>query len=72
MNNEEIAGTTVLILIILLSVGNIYQADMRDKFKAKAIELKAAEWVVDPRTGETTFQWKEQKTTSHITPLSEK
>ena len=29
------------------------------KMKAEAVKRGAAEWVVDPANGETTFQWKE-------------
>ena len=28
--------------------------------RAKAVELGAAEWVVDPKTGASTFTWKEK------------
>lgn len=30
-------------------------------FKAKTVELGAAEWKVDSKTGKTTFTWKEAK-----------
>lgn len=31
-----------------------------DKYQAKAVELGAAHWVVDQKTGKTTFTWKDQ------------
>ncbi len=42
------AGTTI----------RIYQESERE-FKAEAVKRHAAEWVVDPATGSTTFKWKE-------------
>lgn len=33
----------------------------RKQMQSKAVELGAATWVVDPKTGETTFTWKESK-----------
>jgi hypothetical protein len=31
----------------------------RDELKAEAVKRGAAEWVVDPTNGATTFMWKE-------------
>ena len=32
-----------------------------DEMKAEAVKRGAAEWVVDPTNGETTFKWKGDK-----------
>lgn len=32
-----------------------------EKFKGEAVTRGAAEWVVDPATGDTEFQWKEKQ-----------
>lgn len=34
---------------------------MLKELRARAVELGAASWVVDPKTGETTFTWKDGK-----------
>lgn len=33
--------------------------DALDEMKAEAVKRGAAEWVVNPANGETTFKWKE-------------
>lgn len=35
-------------------------SDFRDSYRSKVVELGAAEWVIDQKTGKTTFNWKEK------------
>ena len=62
--NEEvhtfIAGACVGIITSVLTCTIVYGID-RDELRSKSVELGAATWVVDPKTGKTTFTWKESK-----------
>lgn len=47
---------TAAALVIVLTYGD----NQRQAFKAEAVKRGAAEWVVDPKTGDTKFAWKDQ------------
>ncbi len=58
----DIVLTALLFTLIGLSLGCwIEDHFVRAPMRAKAIELGAAEWKVDPKTGDSTFTWKESK-----------
>lgn len=42
-------------------IGNFTIKPEREEMKRQAIAHGAAEWVVDQKTGNTTFKWKETK-----------
>lgn len=46
-------------VVILLVVALFLVAEQRDELKSEAVKRGAAEWVVDPANGATTFMWKE-------------
>lgn len=51
-------------LVAAFAIGAILMSISDEKFiisdlRAKAIERGAAEWVVDQKTGDTLFKWKE-------------
>lgn len=46
-------------IILILVAGLFLMVEQRESFKAEAIKRGAAEWVVNPLNGETTFKWKE-------------
>lgn len=50
-----------LVVGVIITVIASIEADSKTEaeLKAKAVELKAATWVVDQKTGKTKFQWKE-------------
>ena len=56
-NDEWLAVAIILILV----AGLFLMVEQRESFKAEAIKRGAAEWVVNPLNGETTFKWKELK-----------
>lgn len=56
-NDEWLAVAIILILV----AGLFLMVEQRESFKAEAIKRGAAEWVVNPLNGETTFKWKEPK-----------
>lgn len=48
-------------IILILVAGLFLMVKQRESFRAEAIKRGAAEWVVNPLNGETTFKWKELK-----------
>ena len=42
-----------------ITIGQILYARQVPEMQQKAVERNAAEWVVDQKTGDTTFKWKE-------------
>lgn len=52
---------TAVGIILLLLIGLAMATHQRDTMKAEAVKCGAAEWIVNPDNGETTFQWKDIK-----------
>jgi hypothetical protein len=48
-------------IVLLLLAGLFALVHERDAFRAEAVKRGAAEWLVNPDNGETTFQWKTLK-----------
>lgn len=48
------------IATMLIVVSTVPPPWKHTELRAKAVEVGAAEWVVDPKTGKTTFTWKEK------------
>jgi hypothetical protein len=57
------AITTIIVIIVLVFLGNCacnsVKADRYDMLKEQAIKLGYAEYVMDPLTGDTTWQWQD-------------
>jgi len=54
-SREEWAAVGIILLLLIGLTMTIHQ---RDTMKAEAVKRGAAEWVINPDNGETTFQWK--------------
>lgn len=54
-----LVGTGLVFGIII--GGGIEKATNSYDLRAKAVEVGAAEWLVNPKDGTTKFQWKEAK-----------
>jgi ActR/RegA family two-component response regulator len=57
-SREEWAAVGIVLLLLTGLFALVYA---RDAFKAEAVKRGAAEWLVNPDNGETTFQWKDIK-----------
>lgn len=49
-----------LIAFIVVLATIFWVCEQRDTLKAEAVKRGAAEWIINPDNGETTFQWKEK------------
>lgn len=56
--NDDIIKWSMFAALCTTSLGVVVIAYQRDELKAEAVKRNAAEWVVDPQTGKTTFTWK--------------
>lgn len=56
----RLALAIIFFLIGFVSFG-LLSSPAYEELMSKAIERNAAEWVLDPKTGKTTFTWKEIK-----------
>ena len=54
-----IGGMLLGVLLSMLIFGTLNNMNV-ESYQSKAVELGAATWVVDPKTGKTTFTWKEK------------
>lgn len=63
MDSDDKMGCIGAILIILaFFIGLICSSYQSDKdWKLEAVKHGAAEYILDPATGKTTWQWKEMK-----------
>lgn len=67
MKDDTAAGCAGIVVavtagIIGIAIGNSFCYDSTVvPMQAKAVSVGAAEWVVNPETGKTTFTWKEPK-----------
>jgi len=65
MNSDE--APTIFIIgavvgaILGAMMGFAVSSSQVQSMQSKAVELHAAEWVVDAKTGKTTFTWRETK-----------
>lgn len=58
----DILLTAAIFTFIGLSLGFCMEDHfVRAPMRAKAVDLGVAEWKVDPKTGDSTFTWKESK-----------
>jgi len=53
----ELLKVATLVLLVAACFG---LAQQRENLKAEAVKHGAAEWLVNPDTGDTTFTWKEK------------
>jgi hypothetical protein len=53
-----LVGTTVTAFLMLLALGFIIHYN-NIAWEREAVERGAAEYILDPSTGDTTWQWKE-------------
>ena len=58
---ETILMWAVIVGILCLASHEVMQTLAISDLRAKAVEVGAAEWQVDPKDGTTTFKWKEKK-----------
>jgi len=61
MNDEGFVPGIIFGAIAGVFVASLCWGMYSNELKAKAVKLNAAEWLVNPDNGETTFTWKESK-----------
>jgi len=61
MNDDSFMPGIVIGIVIGFAVTSMFWFSETNFYKAKAVELQVAEWVLDAKTGKTTFTWKETK-----------
>ncbi len=57
MSGEFFGGVLIGVAIAWVAFAS-FSSDLLNNLKAEAIKRNAAEWIVDPATGKTTFTWK--------------
>lgn len=62
MNSDESGSVMAICFLVIILLITTWLFSYRiGELKAKAVEVGAAEWIVDPTNGDTTFTWKEKK-----------